>query len=43
MFDKPNSFQRTLSAVVSASGREARRQVDYRQQHLLIGAITKRP
>jgi hypothetical protein len=43
MVEKPHSFQRTLSAVIAASGREARRQVEYRQQHLLIGAITKRP
>jgi hypothetical protein len=36
-------FSRALSSVVDARTREASRQLGYRHQHQLIGALTKRP
>ncbi len=43
MTETKNDFRAALSAIVDAKSREARRQVGYRHQHLLIGAVTKRP
>jgi len=43
MFEGNNDFRKALSAVVDARGREANRQIGYRRQHQLIGAVTKRP
>jgi len=38
-----NVFSKALSSVVEARTREASRQLGYRHQHQLIGALTKRP
>ena len=43
MSENKKGFEKTLSSVVEARGREARRQVSFRMQHQLIGAFTKRP
>jgi hypothetical protein len=43
MVDSSNGFRKALSSVVDVRGREAGRQVGYRRQHQLIGALTKRP
>jgi hypothetical protein len=43
MPDSKNDFRKALGAVIEARGREATRQVSYRFQHQLIGAVTKRP
>jgi hypothetical protein len=36
-------FRKSLDGLIGARTREATRQVDYRYQHQLIGALTKRP
>ena len=36
-------FRKALDAVVGARTREATRQLDRRNEHLLLGAFTKRP
>jgi hypothetical protein len=41
--ESKNDFRRALSAIVDIRAREAGRQVGYRRQHQLIGALTKRP
>jgi hypothetical protein len=41
--ESKNDFRKALSAIVDVRGREAARQVGYRRQHQLIGALTKRP
>ena len=43
MVESKNDFRKALSSVVEVRGREASRQVNYRFQHQLIGALTKRP
>lgn len=43
MFESNNDFRKALSAVVDVRSREANRQIGYRRQHQLIGALTKRP
>ena len=43
MVESKNDFRNALSAVVDVRGREATRQIGYRRQYQLIGAITKRP
>jgi hypothetical protein len=43
MSENKKGFQKTLSSIVEARGREAGRQVGYRMQHQLIGSFTKRP
>jgi len=43
MVETKNDFRKALSAIVDVRAREATRQVGYRRQHQLIGAITKRP
>ena len=43
MIESKNDFRKALSSIVDVRGREASRQVGYRFQHQLIGAITKRP
>jgi hypothetical protein len=41
--ESKNDFRKALSAIVDVRSREAARQVGYRRQHQLIGALTKRP
>lgn len=36
-------FHKALGGLIDARSREATRQVSYRFQHQLIGAVTKRP
>ncbi|HVX80425.1 MAG: hypothetical protein ACTHOR_13805 [Devosia sp.] len=43
MLESKNDFRKALSAVVDVRSREAGRQVSFRRQHQLIGALTKRP
>ena len=43
MVESKNDFRNALSAIVDVRSREASRQVNYRRQHQLIGAVTKRP
>lgn len=43
MIESNNDFRKALSSIVAVRGREANRQVGYRFQHQLIGALTKRP
>ena len=43
MPESKNDFRKALGSVIEARSREATRQVNYRFQHQLIGAITKRP
>jgi len=43
MIESKNDFRKALSSVVDVKGREASRQIDYRRQHQLIGALTRRP
>jgi len=41
--ESKNDFRKALSSVVGVHTREANRQLGYRRQHQLIGALTKRP
>jgi len=43
MAESKNGFRNALGGLIHARGREATRQVNYRMQHQLIGAVTKRP
>ena len=43
MPETKNDFHRSLDGIVGARTREATRQVNFRLQHQMIGAITKRP
>jgi len=43
MTESKNGFRNALGGLIDARGREASRQVSYRMQHQLIGAVTKRP
>ena len=43
MPESKNDFRKALGAVIDVRGREATRQVNFRFQHQLIGAVTKRP
>ena len=43
MVESKNDFRKALSSIVDVRGREAGRQLGYRRQHQLIGALTKRP
>lgn len=43
MPEAKNDFHRSLDGIVGARTREATRQVNFRFQHQMIGAITKRP
>lgn len=43
MVDSKNDFRKALSSIVDVRAREADRQIGYRRQHQLIGALTKRP
>ncbi|HVX73641.1 MULTISPECIES: hypothetical protein [unclassified Devosia] len=36
-------FRRALDGIVGARTREATRQLERRNEHLLLGALTKRP
>lgn len=36
-------FGKAVESLIAARNREAMRQVNYRFQHLLIGALTQRP
>jgi hypothetical protein len=43
MTESKNGFHSALGGLIDARAREACRQVSYRMQHQLIGAVTKRP
>ncbi len=43
MPDSKNDFRKSLSSIIEVKAREAGRQLGYRHQHQLIGALTKRP
>jgi hypothetical protein len=43
MPDPRSDFRQALASVVDARGREAPRTVTHRREHLLLGALTKRP
>lgn len=43
MPESKNDFRKALSGVVEARGREATRRVARNREHLLLGALTKRP
>lgn len=43
MPETKTAFHRSLDGIVGARTREATRQVNFRFQHQMIGAITKRP
>lgn len=43
MPESKNDFRKALSGVVEARGREATRRVATMREHLLLGALTKRP
>jgi hypothetical protein len=43
MVESKNDFRKSLSSIVEVKAREAARQVGYRRQHQLIGALTRRP
>ncbi|HEY4199731.1 MAG TPA: hypothetical protein VGM83_04145 [Devosiaceae bacterium] len=43
MPERKNDFRNALSAVIDARTRESQRQVNFRMQHQLLGAFTKRP
>lgn len=43
MPEPSNDFRKALAAVVGAQGREATRTVRRSREHLLLGALTKRP
>lgn len=43
MTESKNGFRSVLGGLIDVRGREATRQVSYRMQHQLIGAVTKRP
>jgi hypothetical protein len=43
MVESKTDFRKALSSIVEVKGREAGRQLGYRHQHQLIGALTKRP
>lgn len=43
MTDSKNDFRKSIEGIVGARTREATRQIGHRYEHLLIGALTKRP
>ena len=43
MVESKNDFRKALGSLIDATSREAGRQLGYRRQHQLIGALTKRP
>ncbi|WP_291390526.1 hypothetical protein [Devosia sp.] len=43
MPENTNDFRKALSGVIDARGREATRSVSRAREHLLLGALTKRP
>lgn len=43
MPESKHDYRKALGSVIEARSREATRQVNYRFQHQLIGAVTKRP
>lgn len=43
MPESKHDFHKSLDGLIGARNREAQRQVGYRFQHQLIGAVTKRP
>jgi len=43
MVESKNDFRKALGALIEVNSREATRQLRYRRQHQLIGALTKRP
>ena len=43
MPESKNDFRKALGGVIEARGREATRSVGRSREHLLLGALTKRP
>ncbi len=43
MPENKNDFRKALAGVIDARGREATRSVSRAREHLLLGALTKRP
>jgi hypothetical protein len=43
MPESKNEFRKSLDGLIGVRTREASRQIGYRFQHQLIGALTKRP
>ena len=43
MPESEHDFRKALGSVIDARGREATRSIGHRREHLLIGALTKRP
>lgn len=43
MPENKNDFRKALAGVIDARGREATRSVARAREHLLLGALTKRP
>jgi hypothetical protein len=43
MPESKNDFRKALAGVIDARGREATRSVARNREHLLLGALTKRP
>lgn len=43
MTENRNDFRKALGSIIDVRCRESSRQVSYRMQHQLIGAVTKRP
>ncbi|CAN7491918.1 MULTISPECIES: hypothetical protein [Devosia] len=43
MPESKNDFRKALGSVIEARGREATRSVGRSREHLLLGALTKRP
>jgi hypothetical protein len=43
MPENKNDFRKALAGVIDARGREASRSVSRAREHLLLGALTKRP
>jgi hypothetical protein len=43
MPENKNSFRKSLDGLIGARSREASRQVNYRFQYQLLGAVTKKP
>lgn len=43
MPENENTFRKALGSVIEARGREVARTGAHHRQHLLLGALTKRP
>lgn len=43
MIESKSDFRKALNAIVDVRARDTSRPADHRRQHLLIGALTRRP